>query len=309
MIQKSLFAMALVLCLVLFPFVSLAQDLPSDTVRVFYLGGQSNMDGFGYNKDLPKELLNKNEDVWIFHGNPVSDDLPGGGLGAWAPLMPGHGTGFSSDGRSNELSDRFGIELTLAMRLQELCEGERIALVKYSRGGSSIDSLAAGTFGCWDPDFNGTTGMNQYDFFLKTVKNAMGTRDINGDGREDILVPAGIVWMQGESDASYTEEIASAYYANLKRLMDLVRAAFHSDDLPVVIGKISDSWNDPVDSKRWDHCELVQYAQEKYARTDGSAAIVRSTRYYKYSDPWHYDSEGYIDLGKQFAEVLYKLNH
>ena len=50
-------------------------------------------------------------------------------------------------------------------------------------------------------------------------------------------------------------------------------------------------------------------AQEKYARTDGNAAIVRTTRYYKYSDPWHYDSEGYIDLGKQFAEALYQLNH
>lgn len=309
MIQKSLFAIALVLCFVLFPSVSQAQDVPSDTVRVFYLGGQSNMDGYGYNKDLPDELLNKSEEVWIFHGNPVSDDLPGGGLGLWEPLMPGHGTGFSSDGKSNELSDRFGIELTLARRLQELCEGERIALVKYSRGGSSIDSLAAGTFGCWDPDFKGSTGMNQYDFFLKTVKKAMGTRDINDDGRADILVPAGIVWMQGESDASYTEEIAGTYYANLKRLMDLIRAAFHSDDLPVVIGKISDSWNDPVDSKRWNHCELVQYAQEKYARTDGFAAIVRSTRYYKYSDPWHYDSDGYIDLGKQFAEALYKLNH
>lgn len=308
MIKKYLFPMTFALCLVQFPLISPAQDLPSDTVRVFYLGGQSNMDGFGYNKDLPKELLNENEDVWIFHGNPVSDDLPDGGLGLWAPLMPGHGTGFSSDGKSNELSDRFGIELTLARRLQDLCEGERIALVKYSRGGSSIDSLAAGTFGCWDPDFNGTTGMNQYDFFLKTIRQAMGTHDINGDGRTDILVPAGIVWMQGESDASYTEEIASAYYANLKRLMDLIRAAFHSDDLPVVIGKISDSWDDPVDSKRWDHCELVQYAQEKYARTDGYAAIVRSTRYYKYSDPWHYDSDGYIDLGKQFAEALYRLN-
>jgi hypothetical protein len=309
MIRKSLFTMALVPGLALFPLISLAQDLPSDTVRVFYLGGQSNMDGFGYNKDLPKELLNKDEDVWIFHGNPVSDDIPDGGLGLWAPLMPGHGTGFSSDGKSNELSDRFGIELTLAKRLKELCGGDRIALVKYSRGGSSIDSLAAGTFGCWDPDFNGTTGMNQYDFFLKTIRQAMGTQDINGDGRTDILVPAGIVWMQGESDASYTEEIASAYYANLKRLMDLVRAAFHSNDLPVVIGKISDSWDDPVDSKRWDHCELVQYAQEKYARSDGNAAIVRSTRYYKYSDPWHYDSDGYMDLGKQFAEALYRLNH
>jgi hypothetical protein len=29
---------------------------------------------------------------------------------------------------------------------------------------------------------------------------------------------------------------------------------------------------------------------------------------YKYSDPWHYDSEGYIDLGKKFAEAAYRIN-
>ncbi len=70
--------------------------------------------------------------------------------------------------------------------------------------------------------------------------------------------------------------MANRYYANLKRLMDLVRAALRVDDLPVVIGKISDSWNDE-DGKVWDYGELVQYAQEKYARTDGNAAIVRNT--------------------------------
>ncbi len=129
----------------------------------------------------------------------------------------------------------------------------------------------------------------------------MNTRDINGDGRMDVLVPSGIVWMQGESDASFSEEIANSYFSNLKRLMDFIRASFHTDDLPVVLGKISDSWNDETDSKVWNHGELVQYAQEKYARTDGNAAIVRTTRYYKYSDPWHYDSDGFIDLGKQFA--------
>ena len=130
----------------------------------------------------------------------------------------------------------------------------------------------------------------------------MGTRDIDGDGRMDVLVPAGIVWMQGESDASFSEEIAAGYFFNLKRLMDLIRAAFLTDDLPVVLGKISDSWNDASDAKVWNHGELVQYAQEKYARTDGKAAIVRTTRYYKYSDPWHYDSDGYIDLGQHLQK-------
>lgn len=284
-----------------------AQSIKTDTVRVFYLGGQSNMDGYGYNKDLPLSLSKTLKDIWIFHGNPVGDDLSGGGLGIWEALNPGHGVGFQSDGRSNMLSDRFGVELSLAVRLQELYPGERIALIKYSRGGSSIDSLATGSFGCWEPDYQGSKGINQYDHFLETVRKAMNTADINGDGKNDILIPSGIVWMQGESDAGFTEEIASRYYVNLKRLMDLIRASFRLDDLPVVIGKISDSWNDPVDDKVWDHGEVVQYAQEKFSRTDANAAIVRSTRYYKYSDPWHYDSEGYIDLGKKFAESLYEL--
>jgi len=285
-----------------------AQRASSDTVRVYYLGGQSNMDGFGYNSQLPDSLDGVNELVWIFHGNPLGDDLTGGGLGLWDKLQPGHGTGFRSDGSFNSLSDRFGVELSLARKLQELYPGERIALIKYSRGGTSIDSLATGRFGCWEPDYHGSTGINQYDHFLRTVSSAMSTPDIDGDGNRDILVPCGIVWMQGESDASYTEEIASRYYSNLKRLMDLIRASFHTDDLPLVIGKISDSWNDSEDGKVWDHGELVQYAQEKFARTDGSAAIVRSTRYYLYSDPWHYDSKGYLDLGEKFAESLYRLS-
>ena len=302
--------MFLALGIVLFfsPLLINAQAEKPDTVRVYYLGGQSNMDGYGYNHELPEELRLINAEVSIFHGNPAGDDLPDGGLGLWDQLQPGHGVGFQSDGLSNQLSERFGVELSLARRLQELYPGERIALIKYSRGGSSIDSLATGRFGCWEPDFRGSTGINQYDHFLLTVRTAMNTPDIDGDGKEDILVPAGIFWMQGESDADFTEEIALRYYVNLKRLMDLIRASFRTDDLPVVLGKISDSWKDGADGKVWDHGELVQYAQEKYARTDGNASIVRTTRYYKYSDPWHYDSEGYLDLGVSFAESMHELS-
>ena len=80
-----------------------------------------------------------------------------------------------------------------------------------------------------------------------------------------------------------------------------------TDDVPVVIGKISDSGNNDK-GKVWDYGELVQHAQEKYAKTDPYASIVRSTKHYKYSDRWHYDSDGYIDLGKEFAKAIYELN-
>lgn len=294
-------------CLIMLPTLLAGQSPSVDTFYLYFLGGQSNMEGYGYNLDLPDSLNKTFEDVWIFHGKSMQDELPGGGTGSWQPLKPGHGVGFNADDKVNYYSDRFGAELSFAHRLQELLPGQKLAFIKYARVGTSIDSMAASAFGCWEPDFKGKSGLNQYDHFLSTMRNALTHHDVNMDGKTDILVPKGILWMQGESDSSNGEAPALRYYDNLKRLMDLIRASMFTDDLPVVVGKISDSWNDAVDGKVWDHGELVQYAQEKFARTDANAAIVRSTRYYKYSDPWHYDSEGYIDLGYQFAEAVYKL--
>ncbi|WP_442844589.1 sialate O-acetylesterase [Leeuwenhoekiella sp. H156] len=289
------------------PLSGLAQQTAKDTIHLYFLGGQSNMEGYGYTKNLPDSLDNTFENVYIFEGNPTDDEQPLGGQGVWEPLQPGHGTGFKSDGITNTHSDRFGIELSFAKKLQQYYPDQKIALVKYAKGGSSIDSLAAGRFGAWDPHYNGKIGINQYDHFLATLNNALTTKDLDGNGREDYLVPMGILWMQGESDGDKTEAIAQKYYHNLSQLMNLIRASLRTDDLPVVVGKISDSWNAP-DGKVWDYGELVQYAQEKFAREDSNAAIIRSTRYYKYSDPWHYDSAGYINFGEQFADAVYRLN-
>lgn len=279
----------------------------TDTIRLFYLGGQSNMDGYGYNQDLPRELQKTFEDVWIFHGHPAEDGEIITDMGIWAPLQAGHGIGFGFVNGENQLSERFGVELSLAAYLQEKYPGDKIALIKYSRGGTSIDSLAAGSFGCWEPDFKGKNGVNQYDHFLATLAQAIQTKDIDENGQDDILLPHGVIWMQGESDASYSEDIAFRYHDHLKRLMDLMRASLLNGDLPVVIGKISDSY--PEDrGKMWEHLDLIQYAQEKYTAKDQNAIIVRSTKDYDYSDPWHYDSQGYINLGEKFGEALYLLN-
>lgn len=289
------------------PFLLLAQP-KKDSIRVFYLGGQSNMEGFGYVKGLPDSLNRKFKNVFIYQGNPVGDNDASGGLGKWDVLQPGSGTGFVSDGKRNILSDRFGVELSLAKKLQELYPNQKLAFIKYARNGSSIDSIGTSSFGAWEPDFNGGKGKNQYDYFLKTVNNAMAVKDINGDGVEDVLIPSGIIWMQGESDADKTEQIANQYGANLKRLMELMRAAFRNNDLPIVIGKISDSGND-TDGKVWGFGELVQYGQEKFAATQSNVTIIRTTSNYKYSDKYHYDNEGYIDLGKQFANAIFLLNN
>ncbi len=275
--------------------------------HVYYLGGQSNMDGYGYVDQLPPELNKPVDGVYIFHGNTIPDATPVDGRGVWSPLKPGHGVGFTSDGQTNNYSKRFGAELTLGRRLKEIYPERNIAFVKYSRGGTSIAIEAARHFGCWDPDFTDGDGdgkgINQYDHFLATVRYATSQRDIDGDGTDDRLIPAGIVWMQGESDAG-SQEIADRYEANLKRLMDLIRAAWRTDDLRVVVGRISDSGNDKNDGKVWDFGDTVRAAQKAFCEKDGNAALVTSTDKYDYSDPWHYDTAGYIDLGREFANAL-----
>ena len=296
----------LVLVLSIFCLAPLANA--QHTYRLFYLGGQSNMVGYGYNKDLPDSLNQTFEDVMIFHGNTADDgDLETGGIGIWEPLKPGHGVGHAATESENKLSDRFGLELAFADRLMELYPGEKFAFIKYAKGGTSIDSLAAGPFGCWDPDFKSKNGINQYDHFLSTLKKAMSIQDIDGNGVADVLVPSGILWMQGESDADKSEELALRYYDHLVRLMNLMRAALRTDDLPVLIGKITDSLNPDYNGKVWPHGDLVQYAEEKFAREDPAAAIIRNTKYYGSSDPWHYLSEDYIDFGKAFADEYYQL--
>jgi hypothetical protein len=298
--------------LILFLFTSglplFQAELQAKTYRLYYLGGQSNMDGYGYVRDLPEDQRGAVDGVMIFHGNMAPDAVAVDGKGVWAALQPGHGAGFTSDGHSNQYSDRFGVEVTFGRRLKELFPDDGIALIKYSRGGTSIDQAAARGFGCWEPDFQegegAGLGINQYDHFLATLRSALADPDIDGDGEADQLVPAGIIWMQGESDAALTPEVAEKYEQNLKRLMDLIRAALRVDDLPVAIGRISDSGQDNNDGHVWDYGDIVRQAQADFVAHDGAAALVTSTDNYGYSDPYHYDSAGFADLGRQFADAL-----
>ena len=277
----------------------------SSQYKLYYLGGQSNMDGYGYVEELPEELQGPVPNVMIFTGQAALDNEAHGGVGLWEPLQPGHGTGFTTDGNENTRSDRFGPELTFGHTLAGLDPGSKVALVKYSLGGSG---LADGVgYGNWYPDFADGQGVNQYDHALTTLRNALNHVDIDGDGAPDRLVPSGIVWMQGEADAYQSRQAADAYEANLKRLMDLLRAALRVDDLPVVIGKITDSGM-ADDGSVMDYIETVQDAQRAFVGSDACAAYVTVTEDIPHSDDaWHYRSDGYIAMGTAFAEAMQQL--
>ncbi len=297
-------------CLSLSWLSSFQNTAKAEEFDVIYLGGQSNMEGFGFVHELPKDLNQEIPGCYIFHAHASLDQQPIGGNGKWSSLKPGHGVGFTSDGKENKYSDRFGVELSIADELRRQRPGRKIAIVKYARNGSSIHQGAAGAWGCWEPDFRAADGenrdINQYDHFLATIGHALTNADVDQDGTVDTLNPIGIVWMQGESDAVHSIEIAQQYQQNLKRLMDLMRASLRVDDLPVVVGRISDSGS-KENRKVWVHGDVVRAGQASFVENDSAARLISTTDSYGYSDPWHYDSSGYIDLGRQFAKGLLEL--
>ena len=128
------------------------------------------------------------------------------------------------------------------------------------------------------------------------MANARRDADIDNDGKADRLIPAGIIWMQGESDAS-ERKIAKRYKDNLTLLMYLIRKELGDMETKVVVGQIAD-W------KVWPHRKIVRKAQVDFVNEDHNAILVTSTDMYDNSDPWHYDSKGYLDLGVRFADAV-----
>ena len=272
-----------------------------DTWKVYYFGGQSNMDGYGHNSKLPDSLKKAIPNSMIFNGNRNNQGSLEGGIGIWTPVEPGHGYLFETNGISNTLSGLFGPELSFASTMVN--NGEKIAIIKYSFGGTSLYPGAG--YGDWNPD---QMRRNHYDNALSTINNAYEIKDINGDGRLDKLIPHGIIWMQGESDAEYSQESADSYLENLKNLMALLRAALRNENLPVVIGKINDSHMTPDGKPTQPFIEIVHSAQKKFTDMDGCASYVTEIDSYEFSDDaWHYDTDGFIRMGIAFAKAVKKL--
>lgn len=275
------------------------------TYNVYFLGGQSNMVGFGYRNELPDDLDEGIYEVPIFSGAPKMDENPTGGDGKWTTLTVGFGLGSDFVAGEYVLSDRFGPEITFADEILKLAPEENIAIIKYAWGGTALLDGVSG-YGSWDPSVR---KLNQYDYFLKTVRNALAARDIDSDGEPDQLVPAGIIWMQGEADAFESQAASQAYQENLTNLMRLMRAAFRDNTLPIVIGRITDSRSgqpEPV----MKFSDTVRQAQEAFAAQDPFASLSTVTEQLEYGehDAWHYLSEGYVLMGRDFARKIHSLN-
>lgn len=172
---------------------------------------------------------------------------------------------------------------------------EQIIVVKKAFGGQSIRSWVKLNHEFPPPQGGKVPKVrgNLYKLFIDAVKLA-----IKGEKLETVT----FVWMQGESDLNNR-----AYDTYLRELLKQIREDVGFNDINVVIGRISDSGLDQ--KKRLEGRKRMRRVQVEYAEAHPRGAWVDTDDLNdsKRKDGsihhgLHYTKEGYVVLGRRFAQ-------
>ena len=247
--------------------------------KVFLIAGQSNAAGLGgYDSPIPPPYDVAQTDVRFWNYGPESQPDPVHGIN-----IPGVGTGWVNlETGYGHTPAEFGPEVSFGYALKNTFPDDDIYLVKY---GLTSSSLAVH----WNPWGTGSC----YNQFAARVSNAMA--NLNGAGLAPTI--AGMIWMQGESDAM-VPAYAAAYETNLRNFINKVRSDVGTA-MPFVVGRITDydGWGTPADNA------LVRSAQMTVPWQVGTAAWI-DTDDLQWAYVGHYGTQGQIDLGTRFATEL-----
>ncbi len=256
--MRSLFLLAFVLGFSGAPAADRALAAGGDApIKVFLLGGQSNMVGVGKSAELKAPYNKPHPEVKLWHG------------GKWVPLGAVGGT--------------FGPEVTFGHAIGAALPEDDVYLVKYAASGTAL-------YNDWSP-----SGGGQYKHFMGTAKAALANLDGAGTDYEI----AGMLWMQGESDAA--ENQAEAYDANLRAFIADMRKQFDTPQMPFAIGRVKDFYGGATGQ-----AAIVRSAQQEVAESTDAVEWF-DTDGYSLADGGHYNAAGLVEMGKDFAGAMEKM--
>jgi hypothetical protein len=273
---------------------ALAATPVAAATKVFLLGGQSNMaglggfpndtpqPGYGADKPLPApyNVVQTDVNFWNYSGALLPNPWNSNGINnpdigtTWVSLQNGFGWE----------PVEFGPEVSFGYRLHNLFPGDQIYLVKLGVNGSDLANS-------WNP--NGTGG--NYNLFQLRVNAAI--KNLTDDGNPPTV--AGMIWMQGDSDAQ-NAATAAAYEANLTNLIEHVRNDFDSPGMRFVIGRITTYYDtNPTAGGNATVRDAQVFVGSHFPNT---ACIDTDDLQWAYDA--HYGTQGQIDLGIRFANAM-----
>ena len=110
----------------------------------------------------------------------------------------------------------------------------------------------------------------------------------------------GILWHQGENDATAQETI-EIYDKQLQKVFTLFRNLIGDSELPVIIGELGSF------SKTDNDWQAINSKIEEYVKTDPNSFLIETGDLKHKGDRVHFDSEGQREIGRRFAEEFIKL--
>jgi hypothetical protein len=266
---------------------------------VFLFAGQSNCVGVAQLTDLPVELAG---DVPNLYGWPKTMGK------SWNPYKMQEANGFNLNGA-------FGPEVSFVHTLAPIYEKkqESFGITKVAKIGTSLHKDWALTdWASQIKDEQHLTRLRKMMFaplgtqdepylfplFLESARSAMNSTQCDG-GRCKIK---GLLWVQGEADATLQVEDAKLYGDLLDKFMTSVRIALESPDLFIMIAQLHP---DMVGQRQNPGAQEVINGQMKFTQNEGPkrAAFIPTDGVTKLEDDLHYDAAGEVLLGKRAAQA------
>ena len=228
------------------------------------------MDGRGLTNDLTGGFAVWNQpqtNILIYYSNHYLTNY----TASWQTLRPGWSS--SSDG-STLVSNQFGPELSIGYVLANANPGRHIALIKVSKGGTSLNTN-------WKP------GKDMYADFTNAVPLALQALALGGN----TYTVRGLLWHQGEADYGETHD----YYVNL--LTNFIAAArndLNLPNLPFVIGEINRDNPNP-------NYQIIRQAQYDASQLISNTYFVTAMNLPADTAENHFYSTAVIGLGQRFG--------
>ena len=198
---------------------------------------------------------------------------------------------FILSGQSNMV--RLHVEESFQPILEERFGTENIVIVKDAMGSQPIRR--------W---YTGNKSDENADLYEKLITKV--THAIKGEKLTSIT----FIWMQGERDAR--EALGDIYETNFMGLYNQLCTDLKTEQINVVIGRLSDF---DMTNNKYPHWTKIRTVQEQVANSNPHFSWVNTDDLNDGFDragkaienDLHLSAEGYVILGKRFAEEAIKL--
>jgi hypothetical protein len=248
---------------------------------VYLIAGQSNADGRGLTSELTGSLATwktPQPDVRIYYVGPYNNDPvnPTYHTG-WTILQPGLAAAPSFSGPLP--SPYFGLEISLARSLAERSPDRRIALIKVTRGGTSMGTD-------WHPTEPGNFMWQAFTNFVPKALQTLGNA-------QDTVRLKGMIWHQGEADLGNLD-----FAADLSLFLAETRVLVGEPALPIALGELEQHLSSPDVDRSYPNQEMATLSNsDPFTGLASSAGLL--TR-----DGVHFDTPGVIVFGTRYADLI-----